>query len=85
MRKMYEVADPNSCFNRAKDEENVFVLLGRDAAAPATIRFWCNERVAIGKNTYNDKQICDALELADQIEAELEQKEKAEGEKVSRS
>ena len=37
MTKRELLADPNSCLNRAADDEPVFVLLGRDPAAPFAI------------------------------------------------
>jgi hypothetical protein len=70
MRKKDEVADQTSCLNKANDNELLFVLLGRDLAAPATIRFWCSQRVTLGKNTANDAQIEDAMALADAIQQE---------------
>lgn len=71
MRKCDELSDPQSCLNRACDDEYVFVLLGRDPAAPATIRSWCAERCLLGKNSINDPQIKEALQAADFIEKEL--------------
>lgn len=68
MKKRDELTDPNSCMNRAKDDEETFVLLGRDAATPATIRFWAARRIELGKNGHNDKQIIDALQLANKLE-----------------
>lgn len=68
MRKELEISEPTSCFNKAQDEEPIFVLLGRDAAAAATIRFWARTRIAIGKNNKGDAQIVEAMELADAIE-----------------
>lgn len=70
MRKRDEISDPNSCFNRAKDDEIVFVVLGRDEAAPATIRGWVGERLRRGKNALGDRQILEALDCANQIERE---------------
>lgn len=64
MIRKTELEDPNSCLNRARDDEYVFVLMGRDAAAPATIRFWANERVRLGKNEVGDTQIVEALTAA---------------------
>ncbi len=49
MLKRDELADPTSCLNRARDDEMTFVLLGRDAAAPAAIRAWAEERIRLGK------------------------------------
>lgn len=37
MRKRDELNDPESCLNRARDDEQTFVLLGRDAAADELI------------------------------------------------
>jgi len=45
MKKIDEKRDPNSCFNRAGEHEFLFVLLGRDCAAPAAIRTWVKEHV----------------------------------------
>ena len=64
MRKTEELTNPRSCMSRAKDDEMTFVLLARDAAAPKAIRFWCDERVRLGKNTYDDPQIKEALQCA---------------------
>lgn len=67
MRKRDELTDPNSCMSKAKDDEPTFVLLGRDAAAPVTIRMWCEARVLTGKNTWDDPQILEALAMADEM------------------
>lgn len=60
MRRRDELSDPASCLNRAKDDEWTFVLLGRDAAAPAAVRAWIEERVRLGKNCRTDAQIAEA-------------------------
>lgn len=60
MRKREELADPNSCMGRARDDEMTFVLLGRDAAAPVAIEAWIAERIRLGKNKPHDKQIVEA-------------------------
>jgi hypothetical protein len=46
MRKRDELSDPKSCFNKARDDEYLFVILGRDPAATAAIIAWCNERAS---------------------------------------
>jgi len=68
MRKQDELEDPGSCWNKARDHEMLFVLLGRDKCAPATIRFWCMERIRKGKNKNTDLQIQEALQCADAME-----------------
>ncbi len=60
MRKRDELTDPNSCLNKARDDEFLFVLLGRDKAAPAAVRAWIVERIRLGKNKWTDPQIVEA-------------------------
>ena len=73
MRKIDEARLSGSCLNRAKDDELIFVLLGRDSAAPETIRFWANQRVKLGKNRLTDEQILEAFRCADKMECERKQ------------
>ena len=70
MIKHEEVSNSHSCLNRAHDNEMVFVLLGRDAAAPHAIRAWVDERLRLGKNLVSDEQIVEALLCADRMERE---------------
>lgn len=72
MRKHEELTNPNSCMSRASDGEMTFVLLGRDVAAPDTIRYWIEKRVLAGKNKYSDPQIIEALTCANTMEADHE-------------
>ncbi len=60
MRKRDEIAVENSCFNKAKMDELIFVLLARDKASADTVEFWCNKRIELGKNTEDDEQIREA-------------------------
>jgi hypothetical protein len=60
VRKRDELSDPGSCLNRARDDEWLFVLLGRDPAAPAAVMAWIQERVRLGKNRPDDPQIVEA-------------------------
>lgn len=75
MRKHDELI--KGCMAKARDDEMTFVLLGRDAASPATIRFWVSERIRLGKNQPDDVQIVEALECARTMEAEREKPPKA--------
>lgn len=70
MRKRDELTDPSSCMSRAKDDEWTFVLLGRDAAAAATVRFWIEERIRLGKNERTHPQIVEAEAWCRFVEAE---------------
>lgn len=64
MKKSDEISHENSCFNRAGQDEIMFVLLARDEAAPDTIRMWVRERISRGKNEPHDEQILEALQCA---------------------
>lgn len=70
MKKRDELSDPNSCMGRAGDDELTFVLLARDAAAPAAIRAWIVERVRLGKNRPDDDQLLDAEQCARAMEVD---------------
>lgn len=68
MKKLHEMVQRSSCWNKAEMHELVFVLLGRDKAAPATIRFWMQERVRLGLNSTTDAQLDEADNLAFNME-----------------
>ena len=70
MRKKDELSKEHTCMQHAHPNEMVFVLLSRDAAAPATIRAWVTARLALGKNVATDAQIVEALECAQTMETE---------------
>lgn len=74
MRKRDEIADPTSCLNKARDNEWLFVLLGRDAAATITVRFWIEERIRLGLNFRTDAKIQDAEEWIKAVQTERETK-----------
>jgi hypothetical protein len=71
MRKEDELSKEHTCMQHAHPREMVFVLLSRDAAAPAAIRAWVAERLSLGKNTETDEQIVEALECARVMEKEF--------------
>lgn len=72
MIKALEKADGNSCLNKAREDELIFVLLERDPAASFAIRQWAEQRVRIGKNTPGDYQLREALKLADAMDEKRE-------------
>lgn len=69
MIKSEELSKPDSCLNRAADDEMIFVLLGRDPAAPVAIQAWILERMRIGKNKQHDGQLEEAFRCAKAMEA----------------
>lgn len=70
MMKLQEVLDPNSCLNKARDDERIFVVLERDRAMSGTIRSWIQIRLQLGLNLPGDAQITEAMELATALENE---------------
>ena len=64
MRKIVEINTPSSCLNKAKDDEMLFILLGRDKAAPQAILYWCETRIRMGLNVKDDPQIKEAMRCA---------------------
>jgi hypothetical protein len=68
MFKFDELVQPNSCLNKARNDEMIFVLLGRDPAAPAAIRAWVAERIRLQKNQPGDEQTHEALGCALKME-----------------
>ncbi len=70
MRKRDELTNPSGCMFRAHDDEMTFVLLGRDEAAPPTIRHWIHERIALGKNAPGDPQLVEAAACAETMTRE---------------
>jgi hypothetical protein len=70
VRKRDELADPNSCLNKAADDEIVFVLRAHDDDTSETIRYWAGRRLLRGKNKLDDAKIREAIQCAEQIEAE---------------
>jgi len=42
MIKREEIANPDSCLNRAENDEPIFVLRAHDKTSPSVIRAWAN-------------------------------------------
>jgi hypothetical protein len=68
MKKFDEFSDPKSCFNKANNDELLFVLLARDKSAPVAIRAWIHHRLISGKNVATDATIIEARKTADEME-----------------
>lgn len=66
--KSAELQKPTSCFNKAEWNEPIFVLLGRDPAAAATIRFWCEERQRLGIDWPDSEKQIEAQLAATQLQ-----------------
>jgi len=73
MKKHEEIARLDSCLNSAHDNEPLFILRGKDPAAPAAIRAWTEERIALGINTRSDDKMVSAATVAQEMEAYQQQ------------
>lgn len=74
MRKRDELTNPNSCLNKAGDDDMIFVLIPSDEDAPDTIRDWVRRRIRRGKNQPGDPKMVEALENAATMERERQAK-----------
>lgn len=63
--KAQNLADPNSCWNKAADDEPVFVLRAKDPAAPGVVRHW----VDITRDLHDNTKRQLATGVASQMEA----------------
>jgi hypothetical protein len=72
MRKIDEIALPDSCLNKADSDEWLFVLLGRDLAATVAVEAWIAERIRIGKNKPDEAKIREAKSWIANVLAERE-------------
>lgn len=68
MLKRDELADPNSCLNKAADDEYLFVLRSKDPEMANTIREWAARRIQRGMNKATDAKIIEALQLAQTVD-----------------
>lgn len=63
MIKEKELSDPNSCLNKAKLDEFLFILRDKDPTMKNVINFWIDERIRMGLNTISDSKINEAMKL----------------------
>lgn len=68
MLKRDELANPDSCLNRAADDEMIFVLRSHDVTFSETVRGWVLARMRRGKNEHDDPQLVEAREAARAVE-----------------
>lgn len=57
LNKKQQIENPNSCLNKARDDELIFVLLARDEAAQLAVAAWIEARIKSGKNKPGDAKI----------------------------
>src|SRR3954466_1126063 len=66
MIKSQELTDPNSCLNKSRDDEPLFVLAARDRKAQWTVRFWMLLAYVFG--TTRETTINGADQTADEMD-----------------
>lgn len=76
MKKYEERDNPNTCWNKAREDEMLFVLLERDDAFPGTVRYWISERIRLGLNKPGDEKLVRAEAAAKYVEESLQRKGK---------
>lgn len=67
MKKREELSDSQSCLSKASDDEEIFVLLGRDPSACFAVISWCSDRIKRGINKPDDPKIVSALQWAAKV------------------
>lgn len=84
MIKSKEASDPKSCWNKATDNQLVFVLHDGDPAMIGTIRAWINERVRLGINKRDDPKILEAQKVIVALETKAPLEDPAPASGLSR-
>lgn len=76
MKKNEELANPNSCLNRAEEDEPIFVLRANDPLAPSVIRSWTI--LSVQNHLHTDK-LTAAVQLAEKAEEWFQKKHEPSG------
>jgi hypothetical protein len=74
MLKKDELTEPNSCLNKAHDNEMLFVILERDPAAADTVRYWMQKRIELGLDTNDSPKLLTAASIVQRFEEFQRQK-----------
>jgi hypothetical protein len=72
MKKEDELRNPKSCFNKANNDELMFILLERDPTIISTVLHWINTRVEMGLNTMEDDKIKEAYNFCNTVASNRE-------------
>lgn len=70
MTKAELINNPESCLNRAKDDEPVFLLRAQDMLAIQTVRDWANKltQVQLSLHQTASSKVNEAFEVANQMQ-----------------
>lgn len=73
MKKADELSNPDSCLNRAADDEPLFVLKATDALAPTLVREWVARYIhdKVRNKSFGPREVAkadEAFTVAEQME-----------------
>lgn len=85
MTKELELSDPNSCFNKARPDEQIFVLREKDLAAPETILYWIQQRMRLMLNIAGDEKLTAAKQWVVDVMCIQSQAMKLKNEELARN
>ena len=68
MTRSENLSDPNSCFNKANNDEPIFVLRAKDLTSIQVIAYWIHLRIQSKMNTRLDTKMQNARELMAEME-----------------
>ncbi len=66
MRKLQEIENPESCLNRAEDDEPLFVIRAKDKVSASAVRTWAEWAEMTG--VHPPDQIQEARAIAEDME-----------------
>ena len=66
MRKQQEIENPESCLNRAEDDEPLFVIRAKDKVSASAVRTWAEWAQMTG--VHEPEKIQEARDIAEDME-----------------
>lgn len=66
MKKCNEIANPDSCLNRAEDDEPLFVIRAKDKVSASAVRTWAEWAQLTG--SHEPEKIQEARAIAEDME-----------------
>lgn len=74
MIKREELSNPNSCLNKAEDDEILFVFRDKDLTFADVVRYWIGKRIQYGLNKPGDAKLVEAEETAQRVQRKQQEK-----------
>lgn len=67
MTKRENIDDPNSCWNKAADDEILFILRDKDLTFIPVLLFWVHMRIFMDIDLATSPKLTGALEIVDKV------------------